>query len=92
MLLHLGEDEMVFLKDVIAIISLENGPISKDTQEFLKTAKEEGFIKKISQEDPKTFVITEENNKCVIYHSPISSHTLLKRVEIINKFKNNRVI
>lgn len=92
MLLHLGGDKMVFLKDVIAIISLENKPISKYTQEFLNIAKEEGFIEKISEEDPKTFVVTEENNRCVIYYSHISSHTLLKRVDVISDYKNNKVI
>ncbi len=87
MLLHLGENKMVFLKDIIAIISLEYGSIPKYTQEFLEMAKEEGFIKRISEEEPKSFVITEIDHKCVIYYSPISSSTLLKRMDSIDKLK-----
>lgn len=67
------------MKDVIAIFDLEISDISKTNKEFLDIAREEGFIKTVSEEDPKTFILSEINNKTMIYLSPISSSTLLKR-------------
>ena len=70
---------MVFLKDIIAIIDAKTAMQSKDTMEFLKIAEEEGFVKKITQEPPKSFVLCEIKKNTVVYYSPISSMTLLKR-------------
>jgi hypothetical protein len=53
--------------------------MSKDTKEFLKIAEEEGFVRRITKESPKSFILTEVDKKTVIYYSPISSLTLCKR-------------
>lgn len=81
MLLHLGGNDIVFQKDIIAIMDLEITKISKDTKIFLKRAQEEGIIENVSQEDPKSFIITKINDKNIIYYSHISSSTLLKRMD-----------
>jgi extracellular matrix regulatory protein B len=49
----------------------------------LSIAEDEGFIRKISEDDPKSFILTEKDNKTIIYLSPISSVTLLKRASFI---------
>ncbi len=82
MLLHLGGDDIVFQKDIIAIMDLESTQMSKDTKLFLKRAQEEGIIKNISQEEPKSYIITKINDKNIIYYSHISSSTLLKRMDL----------
>ncbi|MCR1899240.1 DUF370 domain-containing protein [Irregularibacter muris] len=87
MLLHLGGDEMVSFKDVIAVMNLEIAQMSKETVEFLDIAREEGFIKRISKEEPKSFVLAEVNHKSIIYFSPISSNTLIKRMGFMDKVK-----
>lgn len=79
MLIHLGGDDIVFQRDIIAIMDLTQ--MSKDTKLFLKRAQEEGIIKNISQEDPKSFILTKINDKNIIYYSYISSSTLLKRMD-----------
>lgn len=84
MLLHLGGDEMVSLRDIISIMDFKISQMSKTTQEFLNIAQEEGFIKKISKEECKSFVLAEVNNKTIVYFSPISSITLFKRMDFIN--------
>lgn len=79
MFLHLGNDIVVQLNDIIAIMDMETTTVSKITREFLTIAEEEGFIINISEGLPKSYVITEVNKKSKIYISPISSVTLLKR-------------
>lgn len=84
MFIHLGADIVIPLKDVISIMDMESTNMSNHTKEFLKTAEDEGFIRKISEDKPKTFILSEENNKTVIYLSPISSVTLFKRASFID--------
>lgn len=80
MFLHLGQDVMVDEKDIIAICDLDSTTAqSKASKLFLKTAEEEGFVETISDDLPKSFIITETCKKSKIYLSPISSATLLKR-------------
>lgn len=79
MFLHIGGDVVIPIRNVIAIFDIESTTISKDTREFLKIAEEEGFIESISEDLPKSFIITETDKKSKIYLSPISSVTLQKR-------------
>ena len=83
MFLHIGGDIVIPIKDIIAIFDMEKTTISKDTREFLKTAEEEGFIKSISEDIPKSFIVTETDKKSKIYLSPISSTTLQKRSKYV---------
>ncbi|MGE4283115.1 MAG: extracellular matrix regulator RemB [Clostridia bacterium] len=88
MFLHLGGDVVVRLKNVIAIMDLETTTISKISKEFLTIAEEEGFIENISEDLPKSFIITEVDKKSKIYLSPISSVTLYKRASYIDDIAN----
>jgi hypothetical protein len=83
MFLHLGENVVVPIKDVIGIFDIETTMYSSDTSQFLRLAEEDGFIQKITNEKPKSFVIAEVNKKSKIYLSPISSSTLSKRSQIM---------
>jgi hypothetical protein len=83
MFIHLGGDIVISIKDVISIMDVESSNLSNTTKEFLSIAEDEGFIRKISDDDPKSFILTEKDNKTVIYLSPISSVTLLKRASFI---------
>jgi hypothetical protein len=78
--LHIGGEEIIPLKDVIAIIDIEKGK-SPVLKEFLYTANEEGFIKDIASNKEKSLIITNR----AIYLSPISSLTLKKRSHFIEK-------
>jgi len=88
MFLHIGGDFVVPIKNVIAIMDLESTSLSKDTRDFLSVAEEEGFIESISEDIPKSFIITEIDKKSKIYLSPISSVTLQKRAGFISGIKN----
>lgn len=84
MFLHLGENLVIPIKEVIAIFDIESSS-NVDTNRFLKIAEEDGFIKRITKDTPKSFVLTERNKKSIIYLSPISSVTLVKRSGFIDE-------
>ena len=46
MFIHIGEDVVVPMKDIIAIIDVESANQSDDTRQFLKIAEEEGFVQR----------------------------------------------
>jgi hypothetical protein len=80
--LHLGENVVVPVKDIIGIFDLQNTMYSSDTIQFLRLAEEDGFVERITDENPKSFIIAEVDNKSKIYLSPISSTTLTKRTDM----------
>ncbi|MBB6629901.1 extracellular matrix regulator RemB [Clostridium algidicarnis] len=82
MFLHLGENVVVPIKDIIGIFDMETSMDSSDTRQFLRMAEEDGFIERVTKEAPKSFVIAEVEKKSKIFFSPISSATLTKRVDI----------
>ncbi|WP_055669992.1 extracellular matrix regulator RemB [Desnuesiella massiliensis] len=82
MFLHLGENVVVPIKDVIGIFDIETSMYSTDTIQFLRMAEEDGFVERITKDKPKSFVIAEVDKKSKIYLSPISSSTLTKRTDI----------
>jgi len=84
--LHLGENVVVPIKDIIGIFDLQNTMYSSDTIQFLRLAEEDGFVERITDEQPKSFIIAEVDNKSKIYFSPISSTTLTKRTDMDYNF------
>ncbi|WP_138204224.1 extracellular matrix regulator RemB [Haloimpatiens lingqiaonensis] len=83
MFLHLGENVVVPIEDVIGIFDMETTMYSSDTSQFLRLAEEDGFVERVTKEKPKSFVIAEVDKKSKIYLSPISSSTLQKRTKSI---------
>lgn len=81
MFLHLGSDVVVNLSDVIAILDLDVTSTSGITREFLTVAEDEGFVVNVSEDLPKSFIITEIDKKSRVFVSPISTATLLKRAK-----------
>lgn len=79
MYVHLGGNIVVPDGEIIAVFDINVKTMSKDTGDFLRIADEEGFIVKISEENPKSFIVTERDKKSIIYLSPISSFTIIKR-------------
>lgn len=81
MYLHLGKGTVVNTSDIIAIMDLESSSLSANTREFLKVVEEEGFVRNVSEEIPKTFVICEVDGQSVVYVTNISSKALAGRAE-----------
>lgn len=95
MFLHIGKDFVIPIKDIIAIIDAETALSSKITKDFLDTAMEEGFIYDISENETRSYIISEkiekgnmyEIRRSKIYASNISPITLLKRANFIENMK-----
>ena len=56
MYLHLGQDTVVKMSEVVGIFDLETSTISKITREFLAKAEKSGKVINVSMEMPKTCV------------------------------------
>lgn len=80
MILHIGEEKVVFIKDIIAVMDIEKTTTSNNTREFLKSCEEKRMVVTIGSDIPKSFIVTMRNGKQTVYLSPISSATLNKRI------------
>lgn len=81
MFLHLGEKVSVSLSEIIGIFNIEHNGNSSDNILFLKTAGDEEFIQRISDDPPKSFIVSEKDHKSIVYLSPISTQTLIRRAQ-----------
>ncbi len=89
MYLHLGQDTVVKISEVVGIFDLETSTVSKITREYLAKAEKQGRVINVSMEMPKTFVLCKDSRKnTVVYISQISSSTLLKRTRYMNDISN----
>jgi len=72
--LHIGDSQIIPLKDIIGIFSLKNHDLESNKQ-FLEYALQKNRINKQEIKEYKSFVVTTDH----VYFSPISSQTLGKR-------------
>jgi hypothetical protein len=81
MFLHLGDDVLTQLDQVIVIINSEN-PIGVSTnRDFLEKSSALGLAENIDVANNKAIIITDQK----VYWSPISAHTLKKRAHFISE-------
>ena len=86
MYLHLGQDTVVKLSEVVAIFDLENASIAKATKRYLALAQKQGLVVNVSTELPRSFVVcVDEKGKNTVYISQISSATLKKRTNFVKE-------
>ena len=78
MFLHLGGNKIVRIKDVVAILNIENQRTGLALQAALKAAADAAAAKDTGEE-AKSAVIAGKK----VYLSPISSGTLKKRAEYL---------
>ena len=80
MYLHVGQDTVVNMADIIGIFDMENTTVSKHTRRFLADAEKAGSIVTVSPELPKSFVVAaEKGGGKTVYISQLSTATLLRR-------------
>lgn len=79
MVLHIGKDTMVPLKDVVLILDYKEALINDDTSRYLRKLSDTAHIITIDETGTKSVVIANFLGKFFIYYSPISTATLFKR-------------
>lgn len=77
--LHIGGDVLINKKSIVGIMDIENTSTSKKTRDFLAKSEKTGKVIYVSDNMPKSFIITKEKDKVFVYISPLSSATLYKR-------------
>lgn len=82
MLLHVGNDQMVFLKNIEFILDYDNLKSNNDSSVFLKKIEEKATVIHINKEDIKSAILLKKEGELFLYYSPISSKTLFKRSEL----------
>ena len=83
MYLHLGQDTVVRLRDIIGIFDLENASTARSTRRYLMAATKRGKVVNVTGELPKSFIVCRDEGGESVYISQISSSTLKKRCRFV---------
>ncbi len=87
MFLHIGADYVVPMEEVIMIIDAALLNTSVATRNFIEKIKGEKPIIDLTDNSPKSYVITVDK----IVYSPISSSTLQRRGEVMKEIEKYSV-
>jgi hypothetical protein len=80
MYLHLGNDVIVKISDIVGIFDIENTTTGKNTGHLLDRAQKEGRVVNVTYEMPKSFVICMQDGEEKVYVCQMSAATLRKRI------------
>lgn len=89
MYLHLGQDKVVNMNEIIGIFDLDTSTVSKATRDYLAKAEKDGIVTNVCTDLPKSFIVCKDRrDKVQVYISQISSSTLLKRTQYVESLLN----
>lgn len=93
MYVHIGKDVIIEAKSIIAIFDTQTlqkkNSLKNSLENICKNLKINDKIVDVSDDNPKTLIITNKNNKTKGYISNISSITLGKRTSKYERMENN---
>lgn len=83
MFLHLGENTVISTENLVGIFDMDNTTVSKITRDYLTKMQKENKVVNVSYELPKSFILCRDKKtkEEILYISPISTQTLLKRIQ-----------
>ena len=81
MYISIGGDMTVRDGSIIGIFDLDGCSMSKKTMEYLQNAEKNGVLLNVTEDIPKTFLVTEEYGMEKVYFTQLSAATLEKRTE-----------
>ena len=87
MFLHLGDECVVSMSDIIGIFDIEMCTTTQNTRDFLRDSENKNQADTITTELPKSFVVCNKLNKKNqrVYISQISTATLKKRANTFDE-------
>lgn len=95
MYLHLGQETIIRTRDILGVFDLDTTTVSRSTRDFLAVGEKRGEVVNVTQELPKSFIITvhatekrPRKRTQSIYISQISAATLKKRSGYIEDIRN----
>ncbi|MBO5066167.1 MAG: DUF370 domain-containing protein [Clostridia bacterium] len=87
MFVHIGHDTVIIDKEIIGVFDMENTTVMKKTIDYLNNAEKLKKVRNVAPfELPKSFIVCQEPKGTVIYISPVSVSTILKRIESKKQF------
>ena len=84
MYLHLGQNTVVRDREIIGIFDLDITSQSPRTRRYLNTAQRRGEVVAVTEELPKSFVVTGKRGRQRVFISQLSTATLLRRSDLSN--------
>lgn len=79
MYVHIGNDYVVFSGNIIGIFDFDGIMSSRISSEYLKKLEAENKLINISDDIPKSIIVTVSNGEDVAYLSPLNSKTIQNR-------------
>ena len=83
MYLHLGNEIVIKNSDIVGIFDIDNTSVGKATRDFLANAEKNMQVTNVTNELPKSFVVTYGEGGSRVYISQISAQTLKRRTGYI---------
>ncbi len=80
MYLHVGNNKIIRVKDVIGIFDMDHTTVSAVTRKFLTEKERQLLVEIAAVEIPKSFLLFEENGLYKICFSPLSCAALKGRM------------
>ncbi|MBQ9940800.1 MAG: DUF370 domain-containing protein [Clostridia bacterium] len=78
--LHGGNNVNIRKNEIVAIFDIDKTSTHKVTRDFLEKAQKQGIVKNITDDIPRSFIVTEKNGKKTVYISQLSPATLKERI------------
>ena len=80
MIIHIGNNNYIYEKDIIAILDKKAADGTKKTREFIsKLIEDNRLVGDINSKTKSYIIIIEDKKDAIVYTSNISSKTLLNR-------------
>ena len=81
MYVNIGGDMAVRDRAIIGIFDLDGASLSKKTMEYLESVQEEGGLISVTEDIPKSFLVTAEYGMERVYLTQLSAATIEKRIQ-----------
>ena len=72
MYLHLGNNKIIRHQDIVGIFDLDNATVSSVSRVFLRQAQKKGCLVSITDEIPKSMVLTADGTVYLCQISPLA--------------------
>ena len=81
--LHVGHNKSLRAKNIVGIFDMDTSTVSRVTRDFLAKAQKKGLVINVTDEIPKSFILTDKNKerKPGVIISQLSAQTLRERLK-----------
>ncbi len=82
MFVPIGGETVLRSENIIGIFDTDSATVSKHSRALLNTAEKQKKVRTVSlNELPRSFLLVKEKNEIVLYLSPVSASTLIRRMQ-----------